>query len=476
MPGSGRTHSAEGRVFLILAACLALFAALRLLAAAGDFYVDEIWSFFFARQLTSPLDAFRLNHDNNHILNTLYLYLLGGKPFVFDGKPTFMPHRLVSVITGTASVWLLWKIASRRGRVEAFAALFLGGLSFPLVLYSSEARGYGLEMMFALASFLLARRYMDGKGAWTAVLFWAAAILAFLSHSSFVFIYLGLLIWTSVEQMRSHPVKTALGRTVFVHLVPASFLALYYLFFLKTMVYGGGEVEGVFKVVSETASMALGLPSGGIAGHLSLAAFIVLAVSGMCLLRGSSEPVFFLSALFIVPALTTSTIKPEFLYFRYFLVCFPFFYLLAAYALSALYRKPLWGRLVFFAMLGAYGVLNVNSTAGLIREGRGAYYEAVGYMVSESPGDVVAGGDHDFRNKLVLDFYSRYFPAKRIIYLDRQSRLEYAPDWLLLHSVDKSRRPPQYQFDSGRRFTLERSYGFSGVSGWSWHVYGRDPE
>lgn len=461
---------------LVVAFCLALFAVMRLLAATGDFYVDEIWSFFFARQFSSPLDALRLNHDNNHVLNTLYLYFLGGKPFVFAGKPTFIPHRLLSVITGTASVWLLWKIASERGRAEGLTALFLAGMSFPLILYSSEARGYGLETMFALASFLLARKYMDGKGAWMAVLFWAASILAFLSHSSYVFIYLGLLLWTFAEVIRSRKGRP-LGRLLFVHLVPMVFLVFYYLFFLKSMVYGGGEVEGVFKVVSETASMALGLPSGGLSGYMSLAAVVGLSASGLYILRGSSEPVFFVSALFIVPALTTSTIKPEFLYFRYFLVCFPFFYLLAAYALSGLCRRSSWGRPLFFAIMAAYAVLNVNLTVGLIMEGRGSYYDAVGHMAAGSPGpEIVVGGDHDFRNKLVLDFYSRYFPGRKITYLDRVSRRERTPEWLLGHSVDSSRRPPRYQFDSGVRFTLERSYGFSGVSGWSWHVYRRDEE
>ncbi|MBI2400249.1 MAG: hypothetical protein HYV23_04220, partial [Deltaproteobacteria bacterium] len=108
----------ERRVYSALAACLAFFALLRLLAAYGDFYVDEIWSFFFARQLNSPFDVFALNHDNNHILNTLYLHIVGAEPFFLAGKPTFLPHQLLSIITGIASVWLIWKIAAKRVRVE----------------------------------------------------------------------------------------------------------------------------------------------------------------------------------------------------------------------------------------------------------------------------------------------------------------------------------------------------------------------
>ena len=146
------------RQYAALVACLAVFGLLRLAASMGDFYLDEIWSFYFSRQISSPLDVFKLNHDNNHILNTLYLYMVGGEPFFFAGKPTFIPHRLFSVLSGVVSLFLVWKIASRQGRVEAFTALVLCGLSYPLVIYSSEARGYSPEIMFALASFSVRRK------------------------------------------------------------------------------------------------------------------------------------------------------------------------------------------------------------------------------------------------------------------------------------------------------------------------------
>lgn len=469
----------ERRVWLALAASLAVFAVLRVLASFGDFYVDEIWSFFFARQLNSPLDVFRLNHDNNHILNTLYLYVLGAEPFSFGGKPTFIPHRLLSVITGTVSVWLVWKIALSRGLVEAFTALFLAGLSYPLIIYSSEARGYGPEMMFALASFLLAQRYTAGRGLAAAPLFWGAVVLAFLSHSSYIFIYLGLFIWSAVEEIRSRAARSAFRRLAVLHAVPGAFLAAYYLFFLKSMVYGGGEVVEPFKVAASTASMAIGLPSEGLFGYFSLAAALMLSAAGLVFLRRTApvQPVFFLSAIFLVPALIASTLKPEFLYFRYFLVCFPFFYLLAAYALAGIYRRPLWGVPLFFAAMIVFGVFNVKATLDLISYGRGGYSEAVRYMVSESAGhEIIVGGDHDFRNKLVMDFYSRYFTEKRIRYLDREARQDTTPDWMLAHSVDRTRKPAEYLFDSGQRFTLKQSYGFAGVSGWSWFVYKRDAE
>ena len=466
-------------VYPALAACLALFALLRLLAAYGDFYVDEIWSFYFARQLSSPSGVFSLNHDNNHILNTLYLYFVGGKPYFLAGKPTFIPHRLLSIITGVVSVWLIWKIALRRGRAEAFTAILLAGLSYPLILYSTEARGYAPLIMFALATFALTERYIAGRGLATAPLFWGAVVLAFLSHSSYIFIYAALFIWSAAEEIKSGSMGRALKRVALIHCVPALFLAAYYLLFLKSMVYGGGEMVEPLKVVISAASMAVGLPSEGAFGYISLAAVLVLAAVGLAFLRRSApvQSVFFLSAIFIVPALATVTLKPEFLYFRYFLVCFPFFYLLAAYALAGIYRRPGWGKPVFFAAIIVFSFFNLKATLDLIRYGRGAYSEAIAYMVRESPGlEVVVGSDHDFRNELVLGFYSGFFKEKRIRYLDKEARLDSTPDWLLAHSVDTAKKPDEYLFESGYRFTLKQSYGFAGVSGWSWFVYKKDIE
>lgn len=469
----------QRRTYALLAACIAVFGSLRFLSGLDDFYIDEIWSFFFARQMDSLGDAFTLTHDNNHIINTLYLYLIGGEPFFIAGMPSFIPHRLLSVITGTISLWLIWKIAIKKGRAEAFTAIILAGLSYPLITYASEARGYGPEIMFALASFLLALEYHSGKGLPAAVLFWFSAVLAFLSHSSFIYIYVAILIWSALEEAKKRGVSGGVKRLALLHAVPSVSLALYYLFFLKGLVYGGGETGEAWKEVLLTASMAFGLHSGGWAGYLFLALALILTAAGLLAVRKKSslEPVFFVAAIYAVPALIIVILKPEFLYFRYFLVCFPFFYLLSAYALAGLYRRAVWGKAVVLAAIFLYGVLNIWNTADLIRLGRGSYAEAFDYMAKSTPGaEIAVGSDHDFRNKLVLGFYSGFFREKKLVYLDAEARRNVVPDWMIRHSVDRGYRPPEYLFESGERFTLQRSYGFAGVSGWSWFVYKKDTE
>lgn len=470
---------ANGRANLALVLSIAVFGLLRLAASLDDFYIDEIWSFFFARQMQSFSDVFRLNHDNNHIINTLYLYLLGGEPYTISGRPTFLPHRLLSIITGTASLWIIWKIALQKGRVEAFTAVFLAGLSFPLIVYSSEARGYGPAIMFALASFLFCREYLSGKGVSAAVLFWLAAIAAFLSHSSFIYIYSGMTLWSVLALSAQRRKGEAIWRLAVLHSVPSLFLMLYYSLFLKGMVYGGGETPGTWSEVLLTASMVFGSRSGGLYGYISIASVLLLSIAGLLAIRSAAkgEPVFFISAIFAAPALIVLVMKPEFLYFRYFLICFPFFYLLSAYAISGLYRKGVLGKTVFSIVLALFGSLSLWSTADHVMRGRGSYVEALEYMTGATEGhEVVIGSDHDFRNKLVLDFYSGFFKDKRIVYLDGNARRDYVPEWMIRHSVDVLYSPPAYLYESGQRFTLERTYGYSGVSGWGWFVYRNDKE
>jgi hypothetical protein len=96
-----------------IAFLLAVFAGaavLRLAAAANDLWFDEIWSLWLiAREAQAPWDLFRggMRHDNNHLLNSLYLYWL----------PPHLPplaYRLASVTAGTAAVGMAWLLGRQR--------------------------------------------------------------------------------------------------------------------------------------------------------------------------------------------------------------------------------------------------------------------------------------------------------------------------------------------------------------------------
>src|SRR5262245_13235367 len=65
---------------LPVALCFAylLSWALIVAAAVGDLWLDEIWSIRIAQAVSIPTEIVtRFHHDNNHVLNTLFLWLVG---------------------------------------------------------------------------------------------------------------------------------------------------------------------------------------------------------------------------------------------------------------------------------------------------------------------------------------------------------------------------------------------------------------
>jgi len=124
-------------------AVLIVGALLRIAAACGDLWLDEIWSIDIARRAGSWAAVFAVHHDNNHLLNTIWLLFAGGSSHA-------LWLRLPSLIAGTASIALAGIFVGRRSRAGGLAAMILTAASYLLVLFGSEARGYGLAVYFTL--------------------------------------------------------------------------------------------------------------------------------------------------------------------------------------------------------------------------------------------------------------------------------------------------------------------------------------
>ena len=76
---------------------------LRFRALFGDFWLDELTSYNLAQLAASPLDIFlmpALRVDNNHLLNTVYIFLLG------PGQTVYL-YRLLSCFFALATLVLL---------------------------------------------------------------------------------------------------------------------------------------------------------------------------------------------------------------------------------------------------------------------------------------------------------------------------------------------------------------------------------
>ena len=119
---------------LLILACVIAGAVLRVWAAFDNFWLDEIWSLNLAQSIRHPWEIITLHRDNNHMLNTFYLFLVGK-------QQSWFWYRILSVVTGAASVAIIAYGTLRRGFLEAATATALAALSYPLILYASEARG-----------------------------------------------------------------------------------------------------------------------------------------------------------------------------------------------------------------------------------------------------------------------------------------------------------------------------------------------
>jgi hypothetical protein len=140
-------RAAPSGLAIAVAGLTVLGLLLRLACAHGDLWLDEIWSLRNLQHLKSAGDIlWRLPNDNNHVLNSLWLWFVG------PDAPSVL-IRLESIVVGTLTVPVAAKFCGRNGAAAALtgAALAAGGAIF--VQYGSEARGYaGLLLMIFVAA------------------------------------------------------------------------------------------------------------------------------------------------------------------------------------------------------------------------------------------------------------------------------------------------------------------------------------
>ncbi len=473
-PGSAEHPVPRTSLPLAMLGFLVIALLLRAAAAMNDFWLDEIWSLRMAQRLQSPLGVLtELHHDNNHPLNTLFLYFLGDQAL-------WWVYRLPAVLAGAATVGLAGRVGARAGTAAAVAAMGLTALSFLLIQYSSEARGYGFAVFCTLLSLLLAYRYVEQSSPARALLLAGSILLGFLSHLTFIHVYLGLLAWTTLRRVRERSSwPDTLRSLALVHLPVWLGLAALYWVDLRHLTIGGRNEYSIPGVAATTAAYTLGLPVAGFGPWVALVLAAGLCMAGLTALRrqGADEWIFYLVAIVISPALLLALRQPDALFERYFLVCATCLLILLA---SLLGRALAGGRAIramALCLAAAWTTGNLIHLNTLTTYGRGSYREAVQYLASQTAGERVSvASDHDFRNRMLLDYYWPYAPAgKTQVYFDQEQYPPEGVEWTLVHRLEGETAPPEIWTDAaGRRFRLARAFPHRGLSGWSWYLYRRE--
>ena len=459
-----------------LACCSVILLAgtLRLQAGLDDFWLDEIWTVALMEGMDSPaqiiLDA---KVVNNHFLNSFIVYSLGPQKH-------WLWYRLPAVVAGLGTVILAGFAGRRWGPWHAFAAILLTGLSFPLIQYSSEARGYAYVMFFAMLSFVIMQTLLqDDRPRWKLeILFGITAIVSFLAHLTYVYCFAALGAWL-LYSGKKFPPATLVRRALLGFGPPTLFVGWLYFVSLQTASRGGGKIEPFLRTTSRALSLIVGGPEMGPSVTLFATFAGIGLFSALCFFYRRREwtAVFFAGVVVAFPAAAVIVLQPEFLYARYFLVSILFAQLLFAFALGSLAETSNGGKWVYIATLLFLTITNTTHTKALLETGRGQYLAAARLINEQATSlPVSIGTDHPFRNQMVLSYYWKWIrQPKPLRFYSKNNWPQQGPEWLLRHSMKRNYDPPSVQLDFYQnRYRLVKVFPYAGLSGWHWGLYRKE--
>ena len=462
---------------LLLTALIILAAVIRIIATHNDLWLDELISLRIANAVKSPWQIFTAVHqDNNHYLNTLYLY--------FVKTQNYPPvYRYLSLLWGVALVPTGYWLLSRRSRVEALILAALLACSYPLIHFSSEARGYagallGSVMACAALSRWLARE--NGKKTLTmGVLYGCALVLAILSHLTACLIWFPLAAGSLIIIARRPARVKWFCLWATFNSLPAILLATLYFLDLRFLTELGGSPMSVFHGLSRLLALGLGWPAkDAITVWIVALPLIALVVWRLADEKKSGEPLsMLLPLIYLVPLVCVLVMQPSFFSARYFLVFLPFFYTGLAVLLAKLSHTPI-RRMALAGVLALFLAGQAHLYRNFLQVGRGQFTAALQYMMARTPEPrIVVASNQDFRSGVELAYFApRVLHNHQLLYLTRENHASFQPDWYILHQEGDQAPGPSILNVPGQPTWYRAAYfGASELSGQAWTIYSHQP-
>lgn len=473
--------------WIVAVLIVALGIGLRLQSADGDLWQDEIWSLNHAATMTVWHEVFwNVIHDNNHPLNTLYLYLVGP-----DHAPWRYRHS--AVFAGALSIVASGWAVANGGAPRTLLAMLLVAVLYPLVHFGSEARGYGLMILFAYLAFIAVDRSRTPTDAhrW---LFGLAVTLGALSHFSILPIVFVLSIAYGLARLRERQRLWAAVHDTLRFVAPASGglaviggLVVYGLNHSTQYWFGGRDSvcpnNGCFVgAVDEILRFAVGGFGAGTSG-LYTGLFAILGLGAVLWLGliGQRRAWLYLAVFVGTPLIYWALGQPDVAYGRYFIGIFAFIPLLIADTIGELRSRSATGR-----VLGAVAVLALITANmwGLLQFQvfkRGQYTAAYTLITETTRGaPITIGSDQSFRVAMVFDYVKHMNAEGRdVVYTAPEHISRDKPEWLILVMRQYVPARPQVCLtgsDTGRTpvvYDLVKSFAHWGLAGADWDVYRR---
>jgi hypothetical protein len=472
---------------LAMAGLLIVALCLRLAASSHDLWLDEIWSLFMLDcYAKSPLDLVRgeMRHDNNHLLNSLYLHALG---------PHLPPllYRIPAAVAGTLALIVAGLIGRKRSPLSGWWSAAAFATSYLLVNVSSEARGYGLMALAllvaqwaALAAFESGSATAGGRPpARLAVAFNIASVCGILAHLSFAMGYLAILVWSSWRLWQAPRTwHERLRAALAWHAVPLATLVTIYWFFARGMTVGRGPQAGILTTVSSGLSALVGGPIGSPAATLT--GLVVAVIVGLCLAQcwraRPDRGLFFLLSIVVAPAVVVAAFPIDFYAIRYFLVPLQTVLLLVAGEVPvfvasqrAAGRAGMAGLAVAASLIVA--ATNLGRDGVLIARGRGAYRDLLQAVIAAStqPGPtIIAASDSHFRHKLLIAYHGEHLAGRGIRLLDDEELPSRGAEWyFVLDTRDGMPARPEVADRHGNRYAFVGETRGGSLAAGHWQVY-----
>ena len=478
-PSAPRAPAAAGQkgLFLLLGAAVALGFALRVTAARGDLWLDEIALFRSLKSADSLSAVFLDIHaDGNHFLNSAWIWLVG-----VDALPLRL--RLAAITFGALSVLAAFAACGRRDAASGAIAALLFATSYFFVHYDSEARGYAGMILAILVAYaaLQATRAEDSKAAATA--FGLAICLGTLSHLTMVEATAALCAsaWgarLSEGQSPLAALRGSLGIQLIAALATAPALGLFFHEALAPDFRLGWmqpfSLATLGQGLAGVARATLGFPEK--MNDAVVVAVVALAAGAGLALLPAERRWFPAIALFGLPLAHAAAGLPNQYYPRFHLTGAVGLLLLTGEALGALWARKGAARAAAAAALAAILAGQALNLAHFFSAGRGQYTAAVAHMNAYGPARYAvdpAMAPLEINIVLLHAAQRAGIAAQRI---DEAAWCARAPNWLILASLPGSPLDFAPMRTAGppacpTRFERDQSFIAWGLSGFSWTLY-----
>lgn len=458
---------------LLLAALVILAAVARLIPTHNDLWLDELISLRMARAVKTPWQIFTTLHkDNNHYLNTLYLYFVKN----LNSPPAY---RYLSLFWGILLVPAGYWFLARRSRLEGLILAGLLACSYPLIHFSAEARGYaGALLGTVLAAAALAPWMSEENGGmrsfFLALTYAVGLILGFLSHLTALLIWFPLAAGSLVILAERPGRRQWIARWVLLNSLPASALAALYLLDLRFLTEAGGQPMTVSHGLARLLALGLGLPGTDTAAvWVLLLPTIGLLGWELAKARKSGEPLWLaLLLIFLMPGVCVLVLHPGFFSPRYFLVVLPFFYAAFAMLLARL-TATRNGRIACAVIVMLFAAGQALLYRNFLRVGHGQFTAAVEYMMAHTSSPrLIVTSNQDYRAGVELSYYApRLLKHQQLFYVP-QGNSSMQPDWYILHQEGyELPAPPSLNVPGQQEWFRVAYFGASELSGQAWTIY-----